>query len=583
MTRSGHLVPVHPSVDQRLARLAPDQRAAATAPPGPILCVAPAGSGKTTTLVARIAWLLDSGEGSPGAVAAITFNKKAAVELDERLATALAPLALSESPVRVRTFHALGLEILRDAGMSVEPLVDRLAILRRVAPDVGPAGWRRLDTAFSKLKLDLGVTAEEVAADPDPGPIARAFLAYEAAVAAVGGLDFDDLVGRSLRLLESDAMVLALWRARCADLLVDEVQDLDRVQLRMALLLAAPHNRIFLVGDDDQSIYGWRLADVRRVLALTDDLPGLKRVDLVVNYRCPATVIARAVRLVEHNKERFDKTILARPDAPGPVILAPDGSDDPVRIDRLFDLWQRGQAGWSDGAAVADRAPTTAILARTNRELLSAIAVALDRGLPFRPPPIELLVASPLVDACLAAADEVDPGLPLLARIEAVRASWAARPPDPDSDPDTAQPADIAAAMLAWAVPYPNLPALRTSIDQRRRALADLCRDDAPLTFATAHATKGLEFDHVAVLGMEHGRFPSARSLADAPDPARALEEERRLAYVAWTRARRSLTLLYDPLAPSQFLLEAFSPDELGVGPGAATGPADPIRPRSEA
>ena len=97
------------------------------------------------------------------------------------------------------------------------------------------------------------------------------------------------------------------------------------------------------------------------------------------------------------------------------------------------------------------------------------------------------------------------------------------------------------------------------------RALAELCRDDAPLTLATAHGTKGLEFDHVAVIGMDAGRFPSRRSVAESPEPERALEEERRLAYVAWTRARRSLTLVYDPLAPSEFLLEAFTADELGV------------------
>jgi ATP-dependent DNA helicase Rep len=127
-----------------------------------------------------------------------------------------------------------------------------MAVLRDMAPEAGPPGWRRLDTAFSRLKLDLGVTAEEVARDPEPGPIARSFLAYEAAIAAVGGLDFDDLVGRSLRLLERDATALARWRERCAHLLVDESQDLDRAQLRLALLLAAPENRIFLVGDDDQ-------------------------------------------------------------------------------------------------------------------------------------------------------------------------------------------------------------------------------------------------------------------------------------------------------------------------------------------
>jgi superfamily I DNA/RNA helicase len=544
---------VHPSVVERLARLAPDQRAAAAAPPGPILCVAPAGSGKTTTLVARIASLIGCGAARPTEIAAITFNRRAAVELGERLAAALAPLGVEKDGVRVRTFHALGLEILRDAGATVEPLLDRMTVLRQVAPEAGPAAWRRLDTAFSRLKLDLGVTAEEVGADPEPGPIARAFLAYEAAIADEGGLDFDDLVGRALRLLEGDPGALERWRKRCAHLLVDEAQDLDRAQLRLALLLAAPSNRIFLVGDDDQSIYGWRLADVRRVLALADDLPGLRRVDLEVNYRCPATVVGRAVRLVEHNRERFAKKIRARDAAPGPIVLAADAADEPVRIGRVLERWE-----------VDD--DSKAILARTNRELLPAITVALDRRIAFRPPPIELLVGSELVDACLdAVAAAPDDGPPLLARIEAVRARWARRPARPEDDPDAPRPADIAAAVLAWAVPFRTLDALRGAVGARRAALLELCREDAPLTFATAHATKGLEFDHVAVIGMERGRFPSARSLADAVEPERALEEERRLAYVAWTRARRSLTLLYDPSTPSSFLLEAFSPEELGV------------------
>ena len=232
---------LHPRVDERLARLAPDQRAAATAPPGPILCVAPAGSGKTTTLVARarvadrirerLARTRSSRSRSTGAPPRSST---------ERVAAALEPLGLAPGAVRIRTFHALGLEILRDAGEPVEPFVDRLAVLRRIAPEVGPAGWRRLDTAFSRLKLDLGVTAAEVATDPEPGPIARAFLAYEAELAAEGGLDFDDLVARALRLLERDADLLARWRARASDLLVDEAQDLDRAQLRLALLLAAP-------------------------------------------------------------------------------------------------------------------------------------------------------------------------------------------------------------------------------------------------------------------------------------------------------------------------------------------------------
>ena len=195
--------------------------------------------------------------------------------------------------------------------------------------------------------------------------------------------------------------------------------------------------------------------------------------------------------------------------------------------------------------------------------------------MPFRPPPIELLVTSPLVDACLSAAEAVEPALPMLARIEAVRARWAApedgvadvdRPPPVDpADPGATSPAEIAAAVLAWAGRYRSLDELREAVEARRADLARLCHPDAKLTFATAHATKGLEFDHVAVIGLDEGRFPSARSLADAPEPDRALEEERRLAYVAWTRARRSLVLVYDPAHPSPFLLEAFGRDELGL------------------
>ena len=369
---------LHRAVRERLDRLAPDQRAAATAPPGPTLCIAPAGSGKTTTLVARIAWLVASGAASPDEIAAISFNKKAADELSERLAAALEPLGVAAGAMRVRTFHALGLEILRDGGAPVEPLVDRVAILRRLYPDAGAAEWMRLDTALSRLKLDLGVEASEVARDPEAGPTARAFVAYEAELAATGGLDFDDLVARALRLLKADPGLLQRWRARCAHLVVDEAQDLDRAQLRLALLLAAPANRVFFVGDDDQSIYGWRLADVRRLLALESSLPGLRRVDLAVNYRCPAIVIGRSVRLIEHNVERFAKEVRARQEAPGSITLAADGADESVRLGRVFDALP------TDG--------TAAILARTNRELLPAIAVALDREIPFRPPGVELLV-----------------------------------------------------------------------------------------------------------------------------------------------------------------------------------------------
>jgi DNA helicase-2/ATP-dependent DNA helicase PcrA len=538
---------VHASVAERLARLADDQRVAATMPDGPVLCVAPAGSGKTTTLVARVAWLVDEGA-DPGTITALTFNRRAAEELTARLAAALEPLGVASGRVRVRTFHALGREILREGGVAVDRLVDRADLLREIAPGLSGATLSRLDTAFSRLKLDLRADPATAASDPHAGPIVLAWVAYERALVDRSALDFDDLVRRALERLETSQDLRDRWRAACAHLLVDEAQDLDRSQLDLALLLAAPLNRIFLVGDDDQSIYGWRLADVRRVLGLASALPGLRRVDLVTNYRCPAPVVERAVRLIEKNGERFAKRILAGPSAAGRLVLAPAADDDAVRIQRVLESWP------ADGS-------TRAILARTNGELRPAVAAALDLDLPFRAPGVELLVESPLVEPMLDSVAATDPALPLLARVAA-------------STHEGGGDRQLATAFLGWAAPYRDLPAFRDAVLQTRARLVALRSDDALLTLATAHGTKGLEWDHVAVVGMEAGRFPSRRSVESAPEPARALEEERRLAYVAWTRARRTLTLLYDPAVPSPFLLEAFTPEELGVDPV----PEEPVR-----
>ncbi len=556
-------------VAARLARLAPDQRAAATAPPGPVLCIAPAGSGKTTTLVARLAWLVAVGV-DPGSIAAITFNTRAAEELRQRLGPALEPLGIAADGVRVRTFHALGLEILRDAGKMLR-LVPRDRVLRAVLPDADPAARRRLDDAFSRLKLDLAVTAEDVAGDPEPGPVARAFVAYERALAQSGSSDFDDLVATSLRILRDRPALLERWRSRCGHLLVDEVQDVDRSQLELALLLAAPANRIFLVGDDDQSIYGWRLADVRRVLGLAARLPGLRRIDLEVNYRCPAPVVARAMRLVAVNLERFDKAVRAREPAPGRLVLAPvatarDAGAEAGVVARLL-------------AARPDDGGTFAVLARTRRELLPAAAHALEAGVPFRADGLRLPIEDPGVDRILAAAGATPADLPLLVRLGRAEVPVAppigsrlgdAELPDDDGEDDATALAPLRAALLGWASRYGTLEALVAAIAAARLKLADLRASPPQLVLATAHGTKGSEFDHVAVIGMSEGRFPSPRALADAADPGRALEEERRLCYVAWTRARRSLTLIYEPAAPSRFLLEAFSAGELGdPEPGA--------------
>ena len=148
-------------------------------------------------------------------VAAITFNKRAAEELAERLDAALAPLGIPPHSVRVRTFHALGREILRDAGMDVSRLMDRSTLLGELLPDVPKAAHGTYDTAFSRLKLEYAVTGDDVAADPEAGPLARAFVRYEQTLTERDALDFDDLVRRALACLDDDAGLLARWRSRC--------------------------------------------------------------------------------------------------------------------------------------------------------------------------------------------------------------------------------------------------------------------------------------------------------------------------------------------------------------------------------
>jgi superfamily I DNA/RNA helicase len=262
--------------------------------------------------------------------------------------------------------------------------------------------------------------------------------------------------------------------------------------------------------------------------------------------------VERAVRLIAHNRERFAKTIRARPDAGGRLILAPDPADDPTRLIRLL-------RGWPDDDG------TRSVLARTNRELRPAIVAALALDQPFRAGSVALLVDDDRLDGLLERLGGTRPDAPLLVRVETLRRAVHR---------DLGGLRELASALLAWAAPFRDLEAFLEAIADTRRRLGTLRRDDARLTFATAHSTKGLEFDHVVVVGMEEGRFPSGRAVTESEEPERALEEERRLGYVAWTRARRTLTLSYDPAVPSPFLLEAFTPDELGLT--AHASPSEP-------
>jgi DNA helicase-2/ATP-dependent DNA helicase PcrA len=526
-----------------LAALDPEQRAAAILPDGPAQIIAPAGSGKTTTMVARLAVLLARGVESKR-ICVVTFNRDAAHDLAARVAKRLGPSAPDATSIEVRTLHALARQVLRDAGEGSNILADRLPLLR--------AARRRHAAADSSVplpaasQLDTWLSAWKVEGRAPPPGAQIVLRTYEELLLARGAVDFDDLVVRAADLLESDPTLRLRWQSRFEHVCVDEFQDVDAAQLRLVRLLAAPEDNLFVVGDDDQTIYAWRLADVRRILRFGHDDPSARRVMLATNYRCPAPVIEASARMVSVNRERFEKP-----------IRAPHGAAaEPGAISAVSSADPRWPLTMAQLAAVEDRAGRSlCFLSRTRGELtpiLLALVGAAVRHTAAVPPIVE---ARPVLDLVVAARATDDGGHPfhVLRRLRAAR-GWDRGSPSGDllSDEDHA----AIDALLGWTAAFRTVDAFVDAFAGARARIAALRDPEARVELATVHASKGREWETVVLIGFEADRIPNRRTLVDADDPDRAMEEERRLAYVAVTRATRRLILAFDPVKPSPFLAE---------------------------
>ncbi|MEO8510572.1 MAG: ATP-dependent helicase [Chloroflexota bacterium] len=534
-----------PSVDDLVASLDPEQRAAALLPDGPAQIIAPAGSGKTTTLIARLGVLVGRGV-APERICVLTFNRDAAADLAERLRTRLAAHVPGAERIEVRTLHALALRILADAGRSTRVVADRLPLIRaarRRVLAVSPADAPPLPAAE---ELDGILSLWKIEARPPGSELRAVFATYGGLLAARGAIDFDDLVTGAADLLERDPAVRDRWQQRFSHVLVDEFQDVDAAQLRMARFIAAPHDNLFVVGDDDQTIYAWRLADVRRILTFVELYPTARRIQLATNYRCPVDVVTASRALVGVNQERFVKRIDPSPsrtdDGPDTVVACSTAGHD-----------------WPDAlVALALREVRTnggcCFLARTRAELEPVSVALLRAGVPHHSsvPP---LVEHPRIAALADDLRSTDAGRPPFALLRTLRAGrgWARSGSD-----DALGEEDHAAldAFLGWSVGFRGIRAFLAAFDTARSRIAALRQPDARIELVTVHASKGREWPTVLLLGWEQDRFPNRRSLTDALDPARALEEERRLAYVALTRATQRAILCFDPAKPSRFLSE---------------------------
>jgi ATP-dependent DNA helicase Rep len=302
---------------------------------GPCLVLAGAGSGKTRVIVHKIARLL--GEGlEPKQIAAITFTNKAAAEMRERTKALVGPRAARD--LAVSTFHSLGVRLLRSDGtriglkenFSILDSDDVLGVLRDAGGQSDNAQAKRWQWAISLWKnqgLDAS-GAESAAADDDGRIAARVMRHYEERLAAYQAVDFDDLIGLPLKLLQRDDETRAKWQALFQHVLVDEYQDTNAVQYELLKTLVGERARFTAVGDDDQSIYGWRGATVDNLKRLPQDFPQLKVIALEQNYRSTGHILRAANAVIAANPKLFEKKLWSEFGDGEPVrVLQCDGEE----------------------------------------------------------------------------------------------------------------------------------------------------------------------------------------------------------------------------------------------------------------
>ncbi|MBU0751631.1 MAG: UvrD-helicase domain-containing protein [Gammaproteobacteria bacterium] len=283
---------------------------------GPLLVLAGAGSGKTRVITQKIAYLIEECKIAPSHIAAITFTNKAAKEMAERVGK------LIKGPTEgltVSTFHALGARILRQEArhlhlkpsFSILDASDTAQLFQEMLKDADKARVRMIQNRISLWKNAL-VGPEDAArnaADDLEAGAAKVYVEYERTLRAYQAVDFDDLIRLPVNLFEEHDDIGGRWRSRLWHLLVDECQDTNRCQYRMLQLLTGPRAAFTAVGDDDQSIYAWRGADIENLRLLSSDYPNLKVIKLEQNYRSVQRILKAANAVIAHNPKLFEKKL----------------------------------------------------------------------------------------------------------------------------------------------------------------------------------------------------------------------------------------------------------------------------------
>jgi ATP-dependent DNA helicase UvrD/PcrA len=616
-------------IERLLAGLNPPQREAVKHGEGPLLVLAGAGSGKTRVLTHRIAYLLATGAARPGEILAITFTNKAAAEMRERVGELV---GRSVRAMWVTTFHSACARMLRaDAerlgysrGFTIYDESDSLRMLKRCLRELGvdpkryPPRAIRSQISGAKNQLIDADSYAETQGSVFEEVVAEAFPLYEKRMLEANAMDFDDLLVRTVNALELFEEVRERWRRTFRHVLVDEYQDTNHAQYRLLQLLASEHGNLMVVGDEDQSVYGFRHADIRNILDFEQGFPEAASVKLEQNYRSTQTILSAANAVVERNRERRPKRLWTEIEGGEPVQLSELGDEheearwvaaeierlgeehgvarsdvavfyrtnamsrvledtlvrfelpyqviggtkfyekaevkdavaylsllvnpaDQVSFSRIVNSPRRGIGNTSQGrlASYANTAGLTIWEVMERAEDvpgLSAAAIkAVSRFHETMAGLRERVEDSP-VAAVLEAVLSESGYLEALAAERTVEAEGRAEALEElvgvaaEFDINREQEGESETPPLEEFLQQISLVSDQDSIEDKQELI----------TLMTLHNAKGLEYDAVFVVGCEDGAFPHMRALEEGSE-----EEERRLCYVAITRARQRLYMTW--------------------------------------
>jgi DNA helicase-2/ATP-dependent DNA helicase PcrA len=597
-----------------LAGLNDQQREAVQSLDGPLLVLAGAGTGKTRVLTSRIAHILATGRAKGHQVLAVTFTNKAAREMKERVAQ-LVPGAAEGMPW-LGTFHSIGVKILRrhaeladlKSDFTILDVDDQIRLLKQLieAGNIDSKRWpaRQLAALIDGWK-NRGLTPDKIPNGEGfhfaNGKSVELYAAYQKRLKELNAADFGDLLLEGLRLFLAHPDMLAQYHSRFKYMLVDEYQDTNVAQYMWLRLLAQGGGNLCCVGDDDQSIYGWRGAEVDNILRFEQDFPGAKVVRLERNYRSTSHILAAASHLIAHNKGRLGKTLFTEGAAGEKVTVQGvwDDEEEARTVSAEIERLQKGGHRLNEMAilvrasfqmrAFEDRFVTMGLPYRVvggprfyeRAEIKDAVAYLEVVANPANDLKVERIINVPargLGDATVKLVREHAraSGVPVLAAARELIGTEEikARPRKALADliaafdrwrgqMATMRHTDLAGIILdesgytqMWQ--QDKSPQAHSRLENLKELIrfmeefetlagflehvslvmdADNNDESDRVTLMTLHAAKGLEFDTVFLTGWEEGLFPHQRAMDE--NGKAGLEEERRLAYVGITRARK--------------------------------------------